>query len=198
MNKLYNFSTYIVRKFSMIFMGLKIDNKQRLANAQNCIIVANHISALDPPIIGSIIPLEIHYLAKSELFKNKLFGNFLRSINVIPIKRGKIDKNAITSVQKLLSSGHSILIFPEGTRNGGKAKAGVGKFAIQMQVDILPIYIENSNDFLECLFRKKRLHIIVGEKYKYEEFSHFEDKRENYRELANTVYKKIMDIKNES
>ncbi len=195
MNKLYNFLTYSVRKFITIFMGLKIENEQRLANAENCIIVANHISMFDPPFIGSIIPLEIHYLAKSEIFKNKLMDKFFRSINAIPVKRGRIDKYAITTVQKLLSSGHSLLIFPEGTRNGGKAKAGVGKFAIQMKVDILPIHIENSNNFLKCLLKKTHLHIIVGEKYKYEEFSHLKEKKENYRELANTVYEKIMDLK---
>jgi len=198
MNKLYNFLTYSVHNFTKIFMGLEIVNEQRLANAENCIIVANHISIFDPPFIGSIIPLEIHYLAKSEIFKNKLMDKFFRSINAIPVKRGRIDKYAITTVQELLSSGRSLLIFPEGTRNGGKAKAGVGKFAIQMKVDILPIYIENSNKFLKCLIRKKHLRIIVGEKYKYEEYSHLEEKKENYRELANIVYKKILDLKNES
>lgn len=195
MIKLYNILTYSVRKFTTIFMGLEIENEQRLANAENCIIVANHISLFDPPFIGSIIPKEIHYLAKSEIFKNKLMDKFFRSINAIPVKRGRIDKYAITAVQKLLSSGHSMLIFPEGTRNGRKAKAGVGKFAIQMKVDILPIHIENSNNFLKCLFRKKHLHIIIGEKLKYEEFSHFEEKKENYRELANMVYEKILDLK---
>ncbi len=72
MNKLYNFLTLIIRKFAKIFLGLKIENEERLADAQNCIIVANHISIFDPPFIGSLIPFEIHYLAKSEIFKNKI------------------------------------------------------------------------------------------------------------------------------
>ena len=162
----YRIITACVRAYMKLFWRLEIINSDRLDQIGNCIIAANHISAFDPPFIGSIIPTEIHYLAKSELFKNKIFGTFLKYLNCIPIKRGKIDKAAITMVKLVLRKGHSILIFPEGTRKSNKVKSGIGKFAIEARKDICPILVENSTEFWKCFLGKKRLRIIIGEKIK--------------------------------
>ena len=197
MRKSYQTITYLVRQYMKIFWRLQIINKERLENIGNCIIAANHISAFDPPFIGSVIPTEIHYLAKAELFKNKLFGAFLLHVNCIPVRRGSIDKRAITLVKMVLRKGHSILIFPEGTRKSTNVKSGIGKFAIEMKKDICPIYIENSTRFWQCLLGKKKLKIVVGERIKAAEFAGLEDTKENYRLLANDVMNKINGLKNE-
>jgi 1-acyl-sn-glycerol-3-phosphate acyltransferase len=197
MPKTYGAITFSVRQFMKAFWRLEIINKERLGNIGNCIIAANHISAFDPPFIGSIIPTEIHYLTKAELFKNKLFGAFLLSVNCIPIKRGRIDKKAITMVRMVLRKNHSILIFPEGTRKSTNVKSGIGKFAIEMKKDIVPIYIENSTDFWSCFLGKKRLKIVIGEKITAESFSEMESSKENYRQLAQEVMDKINELKNE-
>jgi len=146
----YSFITTCVRIYMRVFWGLMIINKERLAGLTDCIIAANHISAYDPPFIGAIIPNEIHYLAKAELFRNKLMGAFLVYVNCIPVKRGRIDKSAITMVKLVLRKGHSILIFPEGTRKSSKVKSGIGKFALEAKKDVCPIYIYNSTNFWKC------------------------------------------------
>ncbi|MDO9577995.1 MAG: lysophospholipid acyltransferase family protein [Candidatus Cloacimonadales bacterium] len=197
MRKSYGAITFSVRLFMKVFWRLKIYHKERLENIGNCIIAANHISAYDPPFIGSIIPAEIHYLAKSELFRNKLFGAFLLYVNCIPIKRGSIDKAAITLVKMVLRKGHSILIFPEGTRKSTNVKSGIGKFAIEMKKDICPIYIENSTRFWQCFLGKKRLKIVIGERIKTESFAEMESIKDNYRQLANEVMNKINGLKDE-
>ena len=197
MRKSYSFITACVRLHMKIFWKLKIINSERLANISDCIIAANHISAYDPPFIGSIIPTEIHYLAKAELFKNKLIGAFLLFLNCIPVKRGRIDKYAITMVKFVLRKGHSILIFPEGTRKSSKVKSGIGKFAIEAKKDICPIYIHNSTNFLKCFLGKERLKIVIGEKIKATSFAEMESTKENYKNLANSVMEKVFGLKNE-
>ncbi len=195
MKNLYNTLTSAIFIFIKVFFRLQVINKERLEDIENCILAANHISLLDPPFIGAILPKEIHYLAKSELFKNKIFGKFLKSVNAIPVKRGMIDKSAIKNVQNVLQLGHSILIFPQGTRNGTSIKAGIGKFAIQMKIEIVPIYIENSNKFWKCLFGKERLKIYIGKRIKLEDFVDWEENRNNYRKLANLVFQKVKELK---
>jgi 1-acyl-sn-glycerol-3-phosphate acyltransferase len=197
MRKSYAFITALVRLYMKIFWRLKVCHPQRLANMQNCIIAANHISAFDPPFIGSLIPIEIHYLAKWELFKNKLLGALLLSLNCIPIKRGRIDKAAITRVKMVLRKNRSILIFPEGTRKSSRVKSGIGKFAIEAKTDICPVYIENSTDFWGCFWGKKRLKIVIGKKIDSREFADWEANKENFQKLSEYVMKKILELKND-
>ena len=197
MRKTYSLITNLVKYYITIFWGLEIINKERLSSVQNCIIASNHVAAVDPFFIGSIIPVEIYYLAKIELFRNKAVGSILKFLNAIPVKRGMIDKAAIRFVTRVLNKGHSILIFPEGTRKSASVKSGVGKFAMQLKKDILPIYIKNSPFFWKCFLRKEKLKIVIGEKIKAESFSNLDEIKENYRSLAEDVLKKINELSNE-
>jgi len=197
MRKSYLFLTTIIRAYMRVFWKLKIINEERLNNFSDCILAANHISAFDPPFIGSIIPTEIHYIAKAELFKNKLFGAFLRSVNAFPVKRGRIDRSAITMVKLILRKGHSLLIFPEGTRKSNKVKYGIGKFAIEAKKDICPIFIHNSDNFSKCFLGKERLKIVIGERIKASSFSEMDSTKENFKILADQVMKKVYGLKDE-
>ena len=113
LRKPYKIVISIVRFFMKVFWGLKIVHPERLNDIQNCIIAPNHISLNDPPFIGSIMPIEISFLAKSELFKNKIFGSIISYFNAIPIRRGAIDREALHKVENILKSGKTILIFTE-------------------------------------------------------------------------------------
>lgn len=197
MRKSYAIITGLIRIYMKVFWRLQVINIKRLDEINNSIIAANHISAFDPPFIGSIFRREIHFLAKNELFKNKTFGAILRSLNCIPVKRGRIDLAAINNVKNVLNRNHSILIFPEGTRKSSSVKSGIGKFAIEMKKDIYPIYIENSDNFWQCFWGKKRLKIVIGEKIKASVFADLESNKENYQKLAEQVMQKIQELQNE-
>jgi len=179
--------------FSLLF-GFEIINKERLLDSKSILIVANHISWFDPPILGSLIPFEIAFLAKAELFNNKFSCWLLENLNSIPLIRSAPDKKAISTVLDVLSAGKSLLLFPEGTRGGKRIKPGVGMFAINTKKDILPIYLENSDDLKSCLFSSKKIKVIIGEKISYEHFSDWEPKKENYQKLADYSYQKIMEL----
>ncbi len=187
----YRFSALIIRLFMKITGNYRIINKERLQNWRSCIIAANHISYFDPPFIGSILPQEIHYLAKSELFKNPLFGKLLRFFNSLPVKRGVVDRNTLQEIKKLLSRDKSILIFPEGSRKSFTAKPGIGILVYEMKVPILPVYIENSNRLPGCFLRKKRLNIYIGEWIQPEEYSCLPAEKKSYRHIAEVVLKRV-------
>ncbi|MBW6515859.1 MAG: 1-acyl-sn-glycerol-3-phosphate acyltransferase [Candidatus Cloacimonetes bacterium] len=169
----------------------RIVHKERLADWNTCIIAANHISYFDPPFIGSILPQEIYYLAKYELFKNPIFGSILRFVNSIPVKRGVFDRKTIDRLKELLSQNKSILIFPEGSRKSFTAKPGIGILVHEMKVPILPIHIENSNNIKDCLIRKKRISIYIGERIEPEKYDDLPAEKKTYRQIADDILKTI-------
>ncbi|WP_058307566.1 lysophospholipid acyltransferase family protein [Gracilibacillus massiliensis] len=109
------------------------------------IICSNHISNYDPPIVGITCPRDIHFLAKEELFKNKLFGYILHKVHAFPIKRGMKDRNALRKGLEVLKDGHVLGLFPEGTRSkNGELKrglAGAGFFALRSKATVIPCAI---------------------------------------------------------
>lgn len=191
MRLIYKLSTLLIRLFMFVFGNYKVIHKERLSDWTNCIIAANHISYFDPPFIGSVLPVEISYLAKSELFANPMFGSLLRYYNALPVKRGVVDRSVLDRIKTLLAGKKSILIFPEGSRKSYTAKPGIGILAYEMKVPILPLYIENSNHLLRCLIRKKRLVIRVGEKINPAEFANLPADKNTYRNIAEKTLEKI-------
>ena len=192
----YNLIVSTVRLYIKIFYKYEILHAERLSQAKNCIIAANHISANDPPFLGGIIPLEIFYLAKSELFRSTLSAKIFKYCNAIPIRRGAVDRKALIRVKEVLAGGDSIVIFPEGTRNTNIPKPGIGKIAIETGTNVLPIFIENSDNFKACFWGKQRLRFYIGELIDIKPFLEKGENKENYREFSAHVLKVINGLKN--
>lgn len=197
MRRAYSNVIKTIRLCMKIFWNYKIIHGERLETSDNCILVANHISAYDPLFLGSLLKKEIFFLAKSELFKNKFFGNILQYFNAISIKRGAVDRTAINRVLDKLNTGRTMLIFPEGTRKSNKPKAGIGKIAIQANKNILPIFIKNSNKLGKCFMGKERLTFVVGKYLKIDNFIKIGETTDNYRNLASFVLEKINELEHE-
>jgi len=194
LRKIYWATTLFIRYLMKIFAPYEIINKERLDTLGGKIIASNHVSNFDPPFIGSVLPLEIYFLAKSELFKNKIMGKILSTFNAIPIKRGKMDISAIKKCISVLNNGHSMLIFPQGTRNGKVAKPGIGMIALAVKKDIVPIRIENSTQHFSCLFRLKRVKIIIGETIMLSSYDNLADNKEKYQLISNDILEKIQGL----
>lgn len=194
MRKLYWLSIFLIRLFMRVTCNYRIIGKERLRNWRNGIIAANHISYLDPPFIGSVLPREIHYLAKSELFKVPVLGRVIRFFNTMPVKRGVVDRKTLKKIKEILAGNGSILIFPEGSRKSFTAKPGIGILVYETKVPVLPVYIENSNDLKSCILRKKRVNIYIGEWLEPEEYRNLPAEKKTYRQIAEDVLRKINNL----
>ncbi len=125
------------------------------------VIVANHISNLDPPLVGGWLARALRrrprFLAKSALFVGPI-GWFLRSNGVIPVKAGGSDVDAYRVAKAALDGGGVVIIFPEGTRSKDgvlqEPLPGVALLATRLGVPILPIGVSNTDTLLG---RGKRL-----------------------------------------
>src|SRR5208282_5503013 len=112
------------------------------------ILASNHISNLDPVVLGISSVRRINFMAKIELFKGAL-GYVLTHLGSFPVKRGEADFGAMREALRRLKEGRVILIFLEGTRRIGnappKAQAGVGFLAMKSGVPIVPVYVQGTN-----------------------------------------------------
>jgi len=195
LRKFYSQISFIIRILMKIIWNYEVVNQDVLQNSQACILASNHLSWFDPPFIGAITPYEIAYLAKSDLFKYKFSDKFLRLANCIPVNRNQTDMKAISAVLNVLDSGKTLLLFPQGGTKRRAIKPGVGLFAMKMQKDIIPIFIENADRPFSCMFRIKKTKIIIGNPIRYETYADWEQTKDNYQKLANLVFEKIVELR---
>jgi 1-acyl-sn-glycerol-3-phosphate acyltransferase len=163
-SKLFVFPIY---KF--VFKG-RLIGKDNIPQRESFIMVSNHGSLLDPPLLGHALGRNISFMAKAELFKIPFLGFIIKACGAYPVKRGIADKNTIKIACKKLSNDNSIGIFIDGTRqkNGrvNKPKQGAALLAFKNQKLLLPVAIVNSHRLIRfkfCIPLFSKIVIKVGQ-----------------------------------
>ena len=149
-SKLFVFPIY---KF--VFKGHLI-GRENIPQNDSFIMVSNHGSLLDPPLLGHALGRNISFMAKAELFTIPFLGFVISACGAYPVKRGIADKNTIKTACNKLSTNNCIGIFIDGTRqkNGrvNKPKQGAALLAFKNQKLLLPVAIVNSHRLIRFKF----------------------------------------------
>ena len=132
------------------------------------IVVANHVSNFDPPLVSASFPRRIWFLAKKELFKGP--GKwFFTAYGAHPVNRSATDPMAYRWALEKLANDQCLMIFPEGTRSRTgamkKAQPGVVRLAMKSQAAIVPVGITGTsgmNSPLHVFRPTGRLRISIG------------------------------------
>jgi 1-acyl-sn-glycerol-3-phosphate acyltransferase len=164
----------------LIFLVMKrrISGQEKTPSKGGLLIVSNHLGLLDPLAIGTRLPRRLYVLAKVEVFSWPVIGWLARRADVIPIRRGQSDREAIRRVLEHLEAGHAVLLFPEGTypkshqpRGMLKAQTGAALLAQRSGATILPVGISGSDMVWSPrtlpwgLFRRWPVEVRVGDPY---------------------------------
>ena len=198
----FRFGQWLARSMFRVVFGLRVDRKIKIDYEENYIYACNHVAYADPPSIGSTLPREVHFIAKSTLFENRLFGWLLRSVNTMPLRRGVFDREAVERSIELLNAGRSLMIFPEGQRQFvgrlGPPKRGVGLLAVTTGVAVVPVYVQGTDRLSRCLIRRVPLRVVQGRPIRLakgtsEEFMD----RDSYRAYSEMVMEAIQVLKDE-
>ena len=166
----YKFIRFIVNIFFSLLFKIEVTGANNVPKGGSLIISANHIHWGDPVLlVCKGTNRQIHFMAKIELFKNKLFSWFLKNIDVIPIKRGQNDLNAIKNSLRVLKADKVLGIFPEGTRvKAGqevKPESGLAMLAIKTETPIVPMGIKGNYKFRSKLILNIGKPIFLNEYY---------------------------------
>ncbi|WP_405380094.1 lysophospholipid acyltransferase family protein [Phascolarctobacterium sp.] len=138
---IYAIAKFILRFLFNIFLRLRVEGAENIPKDGPLVIASNHLSLLDPPVIGTAATRKVHFMAKQELFV-PILGDLYRILGAFPVRRGGADRAAIKHGIEILQSGQVLAIFPEGTRSKtgklGKAEPGALMMASKAQATITP------------------------------------------------------------
>jgi 1-acyl-sn-glycerol-3-phosphate acyltransferase len=156
----------IAAPIARVLFGLKITGLENIPSGP-VIFASNHISLLDPPVLGYAVHREVYFVAKEELFQlRRFFTRLIQYFNAISIRRDG-DIRALRIILKVLKDRISLIIFPEGTRSKtGELLPflpGVGLIALKSRIPVVPVFIRNTNAPLIDIFtRKRRIEVRFG------------------------------------
>lgn len=166
--------------------GLEVRGKENVPSTGPLIVASIHLSHLDPPLIGSVCPRQVRFMAKEELFKNPVFAWLIRSLGAFPIKRGTSDMNAIKLTLKWLEGGNTVLIFPEGQRGDGETmrafQPGAAMLAKRSGAQVVPLGISGTETIMPKGgkgLKRARVTVVFGQPLLYSQFETTDDDKLN-------------------
>lgn len=144
----YAIHQWVIRTTARLLWGLSVEGAENVPLTGGMILASNHKSYLDPPLIGSSLPREIHYLAKKQLFRVPLLGLWARANNAIPINREGFDRAGLDGALQVVRTGGALLLFPEGTRirrkGMGPPREGIGLLVARSGVPVVPVHLRGT------------------------------------------------------
>lgn len=174
-----------------IFFHVGVSGTDNLPEKGGFILASNHISYLDPVILAVASPRKLNFMAKRELFRNRLIGPFLMGLGAFPVKRDSADLSALKEAIRRLRQGLGLVLFPEGSRGFGtqaqEPQAGIGFLAAKTAVPVVPAFIKGTDLALPRGARRikaARISVSFGKQI-------LAERRMPYRETAGLIMARI-------
>jgi len=137
------FKWSIVSPVLHTYLRGRIIGAEKVPQTGPLVIVSNHASDFDPPLLSNCMRRPVAFMAKEELFEVPVLKQAITLYGAYPVKRGSPDRSAIRSAMKSLEAGWAVGIFITGTRTpDGRVtdpKLGAAMIAAKAQVPILPV-----------------------------------------------------------
>lgn len=128
--------------------GLKVFGRENVPATGPLIVACNHVSHLDPMILGATFDRTLNFLARRTLFDVPVFRWLIRENFAFPLDRDGDSRDALRVFGERLEQGNAVVMFPEGTRSPDGAlqemKPGLGMLAVRNVTPVLPVYIWGS------------------------------------------------------
>lgn len=146
MTTLYKILRYIVLVIGRLAFNFKGIDFDKIPKDGRVVVCCNHTSAWDAVMLAVCCKeRQIHFMAKKELFKNKVLGYIFKMAGSFPVDRHGNDFGAIKKAQKVLKNEGLLCIFPEGTRSKTgemqQGKAGAALIAVGTKSPVVPVSI---------------------------------------------------------
>lgn len=195
---LYAFGKFLT-PLLRILMPIHISHAENLPKEGPVVVCCNHAAYKDPIMVSLACHRQVRYMAKAELFQNKLIGKLLKGFGAFPIHRGQGDSDALKVAREILKKGEVLGIFIEGTRSRtgklGKPKPGAVMLAYETNSPVLPVCITAKDGKQPRLLH--RANISFGELIPPEGLGIREPTAMDYRRASRLVMDKIQELRDQ-
>ena len=171
-----------------LLLNLKVDGLENVPKDGPLLVIANHFSWFDAPLLTLCLPFQPAFMVASESQRFWFVRMFMRAFHGIPIWRGRVDRKALSAAITRLKQGQAVAIFPEGgidprlaeRRSRGEtiveddygfisrhdaqlthAEPGTAYLALQSQARLLPVALMGTEKILPNILRWRRTHVIM-------------------------------------
>ena len=189
----------IVRIMLLLLTRHQVRGRDNIPNQGPLLIVANHLSLADPPLLGYSLNRKVAYMAKEELFRSRFFSYFLRSCGAFPVRRRQPNKEALRQAKQALADGLALVMFPEGKRSRSTklqpALSGSALVAYHSDAPILPVGISGTEKIkgVAWVLRRPKIKVNIGSPFYLPRVDGKLTKDELIR-LTNYIMERIADL----
>ena len=172
---LYRFLFPIINWLARVAATVTVTGAEHMPYGTGVLLVANHLTNFDPLLIGMCFKRELHFMAKIELYRNRLISWFITQMHAFPVRRGEVDRAALRRAEELLRQRRVVALFPEGHRSHGEgvqeSKGGIALIARRSGAPILPVAISGTELLLPGQlihwrpWRRPHITVTVGEPF---------------------------------
>ncbi|MBM3957657.1 MAG: 1-acyl-sn-glycerol-3-phosphate acyltransferase [Gemmatimonadetes bacterium] len=168
----YSAGNWSLRRTLWAFADYSVSGRERVPRDGPLIVVANHQSNMDPPLLAASIPRRLKFLAKAEIFDRRWAGFLLNAWGAFPVRRGEADRRAYEWLLAVLAEPTgAVALFPEGTRTPGsmgRAKRGIATVAVRSRAPLLPVGLtgtETMSHYLRVFNPTGTIRVTIGEPF---------------------------------
>ena len=187
-----------------LLFRLEVRGQEHVPPTGPVLLASNHVSVLDPPLVGGASPRVLHFMAKEELFRIPLFGRLITALNARPVRRDGSDGRALKTALRLLGEGRALLVFPEGTRGVegrlASGKPGAGMLAVMSGAAVVPVHVSGSGRALppgRMIPRPAKVRIRFGPPLHFKT-GREEERKERYREATTEIMRAIAQLQGQT
>lgn len=170
----YSFASFAVRLLLRLLAQCKVEGLEKLPKTGPLLLVSNHLSLIDPPVLGALLPRRIVFMAKEESFRNPILGPLVKGYGAFSVRRGRPDRQALRHATAALAQGKVVGIFPEGTRSKtgrlNRAYSGAALIALLSRATVVPVAILGTDQIrsLFSLFSQPTITLRIGDPFTLE------------------------------
>lgn len=193
------FARFLIGMLVRVLFRCQVIGRQNIVSKGPMIVVANHPSLVDPPLVGTILRREAIFMAKDGLFKSRFSNWLLKALGAFPVNRSQLNREALKKAVEALNGNKVLVVFPEGGRSTEgqikEALPGAALLASRYGAPILPIGVvgtEKVTNFIS-LFKRFRIEVIIGEPF-YLPSSKDRTDKEKLTGLTNIMMRSITEL----